>query len=296
MNSRRPVVLDTDTFNEVDDQFALAHLLLSPEQCDLQAVYAAPFFNKRSSGPEQGMELSYQEIFKVLSFFTLEEPPPVYRGSKQFMRGPDTPVESEAATDLIEKARAAAAKGGILHVLTIGACTNVASAILLAPDIAKHIRVVWLGGHAPYWPHTNEFNLQGDLHASRVLMEARAPLVLVPCLPMASHLLISVAELDASLAPYSELGQYLTDIVRDYEGDPLGWSKEIWDIAVSAWAVNPSWFTMQRQPAPRITDDLKWQPDDSRPEIEVALRLDRDAIFADFYTKCKEAREAGVLA
>jgi len=41
----RRVVLDTDTYNEVDDQFALAHLLLAPELVRLEAVYAAPFFN-----------------------------------------------------------------------------------------------------------------------------------------------------------------------------------------------------------------------------------------------------------
>ena len=53
--ARRRVVLDTDTYNEVDDQFALAHLLLSPDEVEIEAVYAAPFFNDRSSGPADGM-------------------------------------------------------------------------------------------------------------------------------------------------------------------------------------------------------------------------------------------------
>ena len=37
------VVLDTDTFNEIDDQFALAYLIQSSEKLNLKAVYAAPF-------------------------------------------------------------------------------------------------------------------------------------------------------------------------------------------------------------------------------------------------------------
>ncbi|MFQ7549915.1 MAG: hypothetical protein ACLRMZ_05970 [Blautia marasmi] len=37
------VVLDTDTYNEIDDQFALAYLIKSNEKLNLQAVYAAPF-------------------------------------------------------------------------------------------------------------------------------------------------------------------------------------------------------------------------------------------------------------
>ncbi len=56
---KRPVrmVLDTDTYNEIDDQFALVYTLISPE-VSVQAVYAAPFHNNRSSGPGDGMEKS----------------------------------------------------------------------------------------------------------------------------------------------------------------------------------------------------------------------------------------------
>ena len=60
------IVLDTDTYNEVDDQFALAYALLSPEAMTVEAVYAAPFTNSRSSGPADGMERSYQEIHRIL--------------------------------------------------------------------------------------------------------------------------------------------------------------------------------------------------------------------------------------
>jgi len=37
------VVFDTDTANEIDDQFALAWALLTPEIIDLKAVIAEPF-------------------------------------------------------------------------------------------------------------------------------------------------------------------------------------------------------------------------------------------------------------
>ena len=59
------VVLDTDTYNEIDDQFAIAYMMRSPE-LRTKAIYAAPFFNENSSGPEDGMLKSYDEIFKVL--------------------------------------------------------------------------------------------------------------------------------------------------------------------------------------------------------------------------------------
>ena len=55
--TNRPIrmVLDTDTYNEIDDQFALVYALISPE-LNVEAVYAAPFSNQRSTGPKDGME------------------------------------------------------------------------------------------------------------------------------------------------------------------------------------------------------------------------------------------------
>lgn len=39
------VVLDTDAYNEVDDQFAIAYLLSAKEKLNTLAIYAAPFYN-----------------------------------------------------------------------------------------------------------------------------------------------------------------------------------------------------------------------------------------------------------
>ena len=49
------MVLDTDTYNEIDDQFAVVYAMLS-EKISVQAIYAAPFHNSRSTGPGDGME------------------------------------------------------------------------------------------------------------------------------------------------------------------------------------------------------------------------------------------------
>ena len=75
---RRPegkvdVVLDTDTYNEIDDQFALAYLIKSADKLNLKAIYAAPFFNEKSEGPADGMEKSFQEIHHILSLMGKEE-------------------------------------------------------------------------------------------------------------------------------------------------------------------------------------------------------------------------------
>src|SRR4051812_31373681 len=75
------MVLDTDTFNEIDDQFALVYALLSKDQMDLQAIYAAPFYNDLSSGPKDGMEKSYNEILCILERMNESAEGFVFKGS-----------------------------------------------------------------------------------------------------------------------------------------------------------------------------------------------------------------------
>jgi inosine-uridine nucleoside N-ribohydrolase len=288
---RRHVVLDTDTFNEVDDQFALAHLLLSPDQIELEAVYAAPFLNSRSTGPGDGMEKSYEEIVRLIEVAKPEVKPPVLRGSSTFLPAANTPVESEAAADLVQ--RALAPRDGKLYVAAIAAATNIASALLIEPKIAERIVITWLGGHAPYWPDTGEFNLAQDLHAARVLLDMDVPLVLLPCLPVASHLITTVAELERDLEPHSKLGAYLTNIVRDYEGNPPGWSKVIWDIAATAWLLDESWVPTEEASSPVLRDDVRWEAGDNRRLIQIARQVQRDDIFADFFAKARRGGAGG---
>ena len=74
------VVLDTDTYNEIDDQYALAYTVLSPERISLEAIYAAPFVNNRSTSAAQGMEKSYEEIHRLLNFFSHVDKSIAFRG------------------------------------------------------------------------------------------------------------------------------------------------------------------------------------------------------------------------
>ena len=99
------VVLDTDTYNEIDDQFALAFLVKSPEKLRLRAVNAAPFFNTKSSGPGDGMEKSYAEIMKILTLMHREDLKGIVKkGSTAYLPSETEPVDSPAARELAELA------------------------------------------------------------------------------------------------------------------------------------------------------------------------------------------------
>ena len=92
------VVLDSDAYNEIDDQFAISYLLKSKEKLNTKAIYAAPFLNERSVSPADGMEKSYDEILHVLGL--MGESKKVYKGSTEFLPDEHTPVtEAERAEE-----------------------------------------------------------------------------------------------------------------------------------------------------------------------------------------------------
>lgn len=281
---RVDVVLDTDTYNEIDDQFALAYAALAPERINLEAVYAAPFHNERSTGPGDGMEKSYGEIERVLERLGRDDIA-MFRGSRTWLPEPAAPVPSPAAVDLI--ARAMLDRSGRLCVVAIGAPTNVASALLMAPEIASRIVVVWLGGHARHHWDTREFNLFQDLHASRVLLDSGAPLVRVPCLGAAEHLRTTEAELAAYVRGHGPIADYLYKTFADVYADHFAKSRVLWDVAAVAWLIDPRFTTTVLLPSPLVSETFTFSEDPRRHLIREVIALDRDAILADLFTRLR---------
>jgi len=229
------------------------------------------------------MGKSYEEILRVLDRMGENRHERfVFKGSTRFLENTNTPCDSEAVRDLIKKAVEAEKP---LYVVAIGASTNIASAILLKPEITEKIVVVWLGGHAHYWSHTKEFNLAQDVVAARVLFDCGVPFVQIPCIPVASHLITTLSELEKHIEDNSPIGTYLTDIVRNYSDNHYAWSKVIWDIAAIAYLVNPSWIKTQITHSPILTDQITWSIDKGRHFIKTAVSVDRNSIFKDLYSK-----------
>lgn len=285
------MVLDTDTYNEVDDQFALVYALLSPDRISLEAVYAAPFYNDRSSGPADGMEKSYQEILRLLDLMGRSPEGWIFRGSTAYLDKSLQPQDSDAARELIQRALASP-DDDPLYVVAIGAITNVASAILMEPRIVEKIVVVWLGGHALFWPNNLEFNLRQDVPAAQVVFDCGVPLIHLPCMGVTTHLLTTVAELEAYVSGRGAIGDYLVEIVKGYHDDHKGWSKVIWDIAAIAHILDASWTPTDLVHSPILTDNATWSFDRSRHLIRSANYIHRDPIFRDLFTKLEQAQSA----
>lgn len=278
------MILDTDTYNEVDDQFALAYAFLSKEKIELEAVYAAPFKNNRSKSAGDGMEKSYEEILRLLKMLDKSPEGFAFRGSNRYLEDISTPVRSEAALDLIKKAMASSPENP-LYVVPVGCITNIASAILIEPKIIKNIVVVWLGGNDLNWPHQKEFNLMQDVLAAQVVLNSGVPFVIMPCQPVVSHFQTTIPELSVYLKEKNELSDYLYNIVVEYSDGRAAWSKVIWDVTAVAWLVNPEWIPTNIVHSPVLTDQVTYSVDQSRHFIRMATSLNRDEIFRDLFEK-----------
>ena len=250
------MVLDTDTYNEIDDQFALVHAMLSPAEVDLQAVYAAPFLNNRSSSAGDGMEKSHEEILRLFELLGREPEGMVFRGSERFMDSARDSVPSPAVEHLLSLL---AEGDDPLYVVAIGAPTNVSSALLAARernlDPGHRMRVVWLGGQPLHWTNAREFNLMQDPIASRLLLQLSPSLTLFPCWGVASHLLTTVPELERHLAPLGPVGAFLTERFAAYSDDHYAWAKEVWDLAATAYVINPDWTRSRVAATPDLHTD-----------------------------------------
>lgn len=281
------VVLDTDTYNEIDDQYALAYLIKSDDRLNLKALYAAPFFNAKSESAGDGMEKSYQEIMKILTLMGREDlKQVVYRGSTSFMKSETEAVDSEAARDLAERAMEYTTERP-LYVVAIGAITNVASALLRKPEIRDRIVVVWLGGHAVSWPDTKEFNMSGDYSAARVVMGCGVPMVLLPCMGVVSEFRVSGPELEYHLRGKNRLCDYLVDysIREGSAGSKFAtWTRVIWDVTAVAWLLGGFMNDcVMRTPMPGY--DGKYEFGGDRHLMRYVYQIHRDKLMEDLFGK-----------
>ncbi len=300
------LVIDTDAANEIDDQFALAWALLSPEKLRVEAVYAAPFSfaHRRASLPKApadappfnapgvGMQRSHEEILRVFERLGLDAQGRVFEGSDGYLVSSTQAKRSPAVDHLVALARSCRGDQP-LYVVALGCVTNIASALLLAPDIADRIVVVWTSGYPSHAPQVNDsFNLEQDPAASRLLLDSGVPHVYLPGFHVGAQLRLSLAEMERYARGRGAIGDYLHELFTHnplwtiYEVDNLQpYSWVIWDVICIAWLLNPEWVPSELVRTPRLDDGLRWQAEPGRHLMREAYAVQRDAIFNDFFTR-----------
>lgn len=288
------VVLDTDAYNEIDDQFAIGYMLRNTQKFNIKGICAAPFLNGKSTCASDGMEKSYNEIRKLLSLAEMSGlENSVFKGSEEFLKDEKTAVRSEAA-DFIAALADDYSPEKPLYIVAIGAITNVASALLKNPKMTENCVVVWLGGHGVHMPlAASEFNMKQDIAAARVVFGCGIPLVQLPCGGVVDHFLTSKYELEHWLKGKNALCDYLyNNTVQEADSYAAGkpWTRVIWDVTAVAWLLNEnSKFMAERlMPSPIPEYDGHYAFDPTRHLIKYVYNINRDSLFEDLFNKLGE--------
>ena len=248
--------------------------------------------------PGEGMELSYREILLVCEKLGMDFRERVFRGSPRYLERYDAPVESEAARHLVAAARTASADAP-LYVLAIGATSNVASALLMAPEIINNIVVLWTAGYPTTVTDIAQpsFNMEQDILSSQLLFDSGVPLVYLPGFHVGAQLSLSLPEMEAWVKDAGAIGEYLYWL---YTNNPhyafqglsghFGRTWIIWDLINIAWLLEPAWVPSFLTDAPYLSADCKWQRrGNPRHIMREALDINRDAIYRDFFAKLAAA-------
>ena len=274
------VVLDCDTKNEVDDQFAIAHALgLPPGTLDVRGVVS--IHNTTADGPAS-RDIYQEEAERVVALCGGDVP--CIPGAVGPMEDRHTPVKSEGLDFLIEEARS-----GPLTVIATGPATDVASLLLVAPEVRENLRVVWLGGFGDvesYGRHKmgGELNGRADITAWRVLFETDVDLLFVPGWPAPAKIVVEATPfaeglrvLERPIADY--LAEILIEEVSGHGGELGPEEKIIWDVACVSAVADPEAVAVERLAVPIL--DAAGAHDFSRRgrEVEIVTDLDDERVM-----------------
>jgi inosine-uridine nucleoside N-ribohydrolase len=163
----------------------------------------------------------------------------------------------------------------MLHILTLGVMTNIASAVMIAPEIVSRIKVYALGPRYDQkkkaW-NKNEFNVRNDLNGFDYLLNLENfDLTIMPS-ETAFPLKFSRDETYAHLDESVEIEKILENRWR--EQNPQDATRILWDLALVEAYLNP-----------KISPTLKvMTPPENTPRfIHIYKSIDAKALTDDFY-------------
>jgi purine nucleosidase len=286
-STHRRAIIDTDAKNEADDQFAIVHALLSPS-LEVRGLIAAHFGASRSA---RSMEESREEIDRLLDLMGLQGQVTVVNGARERIVDEHTPKASSGARLIVAESKLATHEDP-LYVAFLGPLTDMASAILLDPDIVRRpVVVIWIGGVGYRGVETYpgvEFNLGNDIAAANVVYDSGITVWQVPS-NVYSEVSVGYAELDEKIGGTSDLADYLISQMVEWNEthwpDPIE-SRSLGDSPAVSLLLYPRGGTFRTVPAPRFGQEGHYLPGSGHP-IRVVESIDVRFLLEDMFAKLR---------
>ena len=292
--------LDADTANELDDLYAVAQVIADPA-VRLDGL-SSSHFNNTEIGTKgrwhqydtvrelgRGLDTvgaSQMENERILALMDRTDIPAPLGTTEMigFSWGyfDGAPVPDAPAVDAIIAYARAASPEKKADVAAVGPLTNVAAALIQAPDIAPLVRVWWLGsGYEDGVWNKNRFNVRNDLNAADYVLDRQdVELVMMPTQTARALMFARERTLPALRAIDHPIGAHLHDR-WSFVGAQGEWTQ--WDMALTLAMAHPEWATLQRVPAP---------PENARDTVLVYTAIDAPAMEAHFFETLAEWAES----
>lgn len=295
--ARKKVIIDTDIGDDIDDAFALYLALRTPE---LEIAGITTVFKntrKRAQIVAHMLRLDGRGDIPVVPGSSkpivnrtvhgrpiqLEEAP--YQFLPE-MEG-EAVSQSQTAADFIIQTVMESEEP--VTIITLGAMTNVAIALLAKPELAERLdSIIMMGG--AYQLHLNEYNISCDPEAARIVLQSNIKIIAVG-LDVTFKCLLPEASLERIYTEGGPLGELLGKM-KAY------WAHTVYlhDPLAVALAFQPQFVTLQRQKIDiEIKEgytrgmvinlsDMNWQQPAADSNIWVSTAVDAEGFIA-FYTE-----------
>jgi inosine-uridine nucleoside N-ribohydrolase len=283
------VVLSTDCGVDIDDQWALTHILLSPElrlKTIITTHAASIRFSSATSAAKASEVLARVDPARRDSI-------PVIAGSDAPLQDAGTPRSSGAVDALLALSRDFSALHRLV-VLSIGAGTDVASAILRDPSIADRIAIVAMGFNG--WPAGGEeFNIKNDPVAWRVILDSHVPLVVGSGSVAKRSLRLTSAQAARVMRSHGATGEYLYQLFDEWLTansrlaaqmvSPGAWA--VWDEVVVGYVLGLA--AGDEVARPRLQAGFVFSHPKTSERITWITRIDAERLWRDFGRKLQNS-------
>lgn len=246
---RRRLILDADTANEIDDMYAIVRMM-KQDQFQVLALTSTQWIHYLTDNDSVVQSQRENEtLVKLLGRNGLPTP----MGSREPMGKPwggEQPKDSPAARAIIKAAREASPDDKLV-VVCLGATTNLASAIKLAPEIAANIEAHVLGFKYDFEKHVwnkSSFNTRRDLNAADFVLNCRALELFIMPSNVARPLTFSQSSTFVRHKKMGALGRHLTDKWKARFADFPNWI--MWDLALVEAILKPQLATTVKVTTP----------------------------------------------
>jgi purine nucleosidase len=267
------VLIDADTANEVDDLYAVVRALIEPSW-EVVGVNATQWQSSQWA-TAQTMEDSHRLNEVLLAYLNLNGRVPANRGAEGRLYDWGTQARTSAASNAIVR-EAHRTTTGQLHVVALGALTNVATAILDDPSILPRIRVYWLGSTYDFERGimgTVDFNAVMDVQATDLVLRSGAELHIIP-VNVAAAMTMDWAETGARFRGRHDLLDFLLHRWFVHH-DGSRSRRTIWDLALIQAMIHP-------EMAEAVT--VRTSAERGEREVRLYRRIDADRMREEFFT------------